>query len=63
MTKSKAGRPKTEPTAVITIPVHMIKIVERIVGKPIAENQCPTVRVRVPVDLVDKIKSRIAKGK
>lgn len=51
----------TIETTLINIPTDKIKVVERILGKKIAENQVPYVRVRVPEKLVKKIRKEIRK--
>lgn len=40
------SRPQKEPTKVITIPVDRIKDVERVIGRPVALNQVPVVKIR-----------------
>lgn len=53
------ARPKKDPSEVIGIPLDKIKIVEKILGREVANNQTPIVKVRVPVAMVDKIRKAI----
>lgn len=55
-TKKKPGRPKSAPTKVIGIPVDKLKKVEKILGRKLAENQTPIVKVRVALDEVEKVR-------
>ena len=61
--KRPVGRPDKEPTTLIAVPVDKIGIVEKILKRPVAENQTPIVKVRVPKALVETIRNRLKKGK
>lgn len=53
------GRPKKEPSIVIGIPVDKVAAVEKLLGRKLAGNQTPIVKVRVPVKQVAKIRKAI----
>jgi len=52
----KPGRPKKEPTKVIAIPTDKIDAVEGALGRKVAPNQTPIVKIRVPVSEIPKIR-------
>jgi hypothetical protein len=53
------GRPFKEPSTVIGIPVDKVAKVEKILGRKLAVNQTPIVKVRVPTADVEKIRKAI----
>lgn len=55
------GRLKKEPSVVIGVPVDKLAAVEKILGREVANNQTPIVKVRVPVAIVAKIRKAISK--
>lgn len=55
------GRPRKEPTTVIGIPVNKLAKVEKILGRKLAGNQTPIVKVRVALADVAKIRKAIRK--
>ena len=55
------GRPRKEPSIVIGVPVDRLEQVEEILGRKIAVNQVPIIKVRVPVSAVDKIRKALSK--
>lgn len=55
----KAGRPKKEPTTVIAIPMNRLAAVSKILGREVAANQMPIVKVRIPTCDVEKIRKII----
>lgn len=50
------ARPKKEPTSVISIPVDRVIEIERIIGRPIALNQVPIVKIRATAAEIVKIR-------
>lgn len=57
--KNKPGRPAQPLSQVIRVPVSKLRTVEQIVGRSLADNQEPSVMVRVPVAQVAKIRKAI----
>ena len=53
------GRLKKEPTQIIAIPVDKIPAAEKVLGRKLAINQTPTVKIRVPIADVAKIRKAI----
>jgi hypothetical protein len=56
---TKPGRPKKPPTQIIRIQIDEIPIVEKLLGRKIAENQVPNVLIRVPVSDVNRIRKAL----
>lgn len=60
--KTKVGRPRSEETKILSIPVDKISQVEKILDRKIAEDQKPSVRVRVKLS-EEKAVRKCLKGK
>ena len=58
--KKPRGRPRGEKTVLINIPVTRIEAASRVLGRPVAENQTPFVRVRVTEDERKRLREAFA---
>lgn len=61
--KIPVGRPRKEPTTVISVPVDCIPVVEKALGREIAGDQVAIVKIRIPDSIVDKIRKIISNNK
>ena len=57
-----AGRPRKKPTKVMRVPLDKVRMVMKLLGKPMNTAQKPFVHIRVPHDQVAKIQ-RVIQGK
>ncbi len=57
MVKKGRGRPAGEPTTVIAVPTDKIETVEKLLNREIGTGQTPTIKVRVPVAMIEQIKT------
>ncbi len=53
------ARPKKEKSIVIGVPVDKVAKVEKILGRKLAVNQTPIVKIRVPTSQVQEIRKAI----
>lgn len=53
------ARPSKEPSKVIAIPIDRIEAVRTLLGRPVAPNQTPIVKIRVPISQVDSVRQCI----
>lgn len=52
-------RPHKEPSKVIAIPVTHIEAVSKLLNRPVANNQTPIVKIRVPVSRIEQVRKCI----